>query len=124
MGPLDDITFGGGGLDRAAEIRGDSRAVAALVAQPGTRVLPLWRGRVLLEEERLTGLPPDHALFDGAPEAAVLLGRDSAGAAILARPIAMGFAVITILTIVLLGRQRIRDNREIAGILGAGKGVS
>lgn len=43
---------------------------------------------------------------------------------ILARPIAMGFAVITILTIVLLGRQRIRDNREIAGILGAGKGVS
>ena len=88
MGPLDDITFGGGGLDRAAEIRGDSRAVAALVAQPGTRVLPLWRGRVLLEEGRLTGLPPDHALFDGAPEAAVLLGRDSAGAAILARPIA------------------------------------
>jgi NAD+ diphosphatase len=88
MGPLDDIIFGGGGLDRAAEIRGDSRAVAALVAQPGTRVLPLWRGRVLLEEGRLTGLPPDHALFDGAPEAAVLLGRDSAGAAILARPIA------------------------------------
>ncbi|WP_341211680.1 NAD(+) diphosphatase [uncultured Limimaricola sp.] len=88
MGPLDDITFGGGGLDRAAEIRGDSQAVATLVARPDTWVIPLWRGRVPLAEGRLKGVPPDHALFEGAPEAAVLLGRDSTGAGIFARPIA------------------------------------
>lgn len=93
MGHLDRITFGGGGLDRAAALRIDSEGCAALAARPGARVLPLWRGRVLLAEDRLAGLPFDHeALAEdeagvGADAAAetVLLGRDAAGEGIWAR---------------------------------------
>ena len=40
------VTFGGSGLDRAAELRADAGRVAALLA--GGRVLPIWRGKPLI----------------------------------------------------------------------------
>ncbi|EYD72592.1 NAD(+) diphosphatase [Limimaricola hongkongensis] len=91
MAASDRITFGGGGLDRAAALRGDSRAVAALAARPGARVLPLWRGRMLLSGEGLVALPFDHPALAGATPAeeaeTVLLGRCAAGEGIWARPL-------------------------------------
>ncbi len=49
----EDVTFGTSGLDRAAELRGDTaRLKDALLS--GARVLPLWRGKVMVE-----GTPED-----------------------------------------------------------------
>ena len=42
------LAFGGSGLDRAAHLRGDATAIADLLAQG--RVLPLWRGKPLLQD--------------------------------------------------------------------------
>lgn len=42
------VTFGGSGLVRAAELRGDAAAQAELLARG--RVLPLWRGKPLLKD--------------------------------------------------------------------------
>jgi len=41
------VTFGGSGLDRAAQIRGDSHLLAAALAQGW--VLPVWRGKPLIQ---------------------------------------------------------------------------
>ncbi|MGZ9809457.1 NAD(+) diphosphatase [Pseudoroseicyclus sp. H15] len=75
------VTFGGSGLDRAAHLRSDAAAQAALWAEPGARVLPLWRGKVLAEEGRLLMLPPSDVLETGER---LFLGRDEAGAPLFA----------------------------------------
>ena len=75
------VSLGGGGLDRMAARRG---ATEALLAEPGARVLALWRGRPLVSGTapvRLLTLAPDHALLDEASQFRVLLGR--AGAAVV-----------------------------------------
>lgn len=43
----EQVTFGGSALDRAAELRTDKAALAAMKADPDTRVLPVWRGKPL-----------------------------------------------------------------------------
>ncbi|MBB1491757.1 NAD(+) diphosphatase [Paracoccus sp. MC1854] len=69
MGAGMDLAFAGGGLDRAADRRGSGDW------QEGALVLPVWRGKLCLEGERLVRLPADHpALEDGLPS--VLLGFD------------------------------------------------
>jgi NAD+ diphosphatase len=80
------ITFGGDGFDRAASLRDDSEALAALAAKPGARALPLWRGRMLLDGDRLVSLSRTDAVFGpaGAMAETVLLGRDPAGEGIWA----------------------------------------
>ncbi|WP_210529363.1 NAD(+) diphosphatase [Rubellimicrobium arenae] len=72
------VTFGGSGLDRAAELRGDEAALGPLAARPGARLVLLRGGEPLIEgpEEapRLTRLP-----LSGAPKAGaapVFLGRE------------------------------------------------
>ncbi|AMY71949.1 NAD(+) diphosphatase [Frigidibacter mobilis] len=82
-----DLAFAGGGLDRAAHLRGDAGALAALMADPRARVLPFWRGRPLLADageggRRLGLLAPGHPVLAGAG-APLLLGL-AAGAARLA----------------------------------------
>ncbi len=47
------VTFGGSGLNRAAELRGDAAAQAALLAEG--RVLPIWRGKPLLVDRTCLG---------------------------------------------------------------------
>ena len=48
----EQVTFGGGGrLNRAADIRGDAPALAALRARPDARWVLLWRGKPLLDFE-------------------------------------------------------------------------
>ncbi|WP_108484889.1 NAD(+) diphosphatase [Oceaniglobus ichthyenteri] len=41
------VTFGGGGLQRAGELRGDAAAQARMWADPDARVIPIWRGKPL-----------------------------------------------------------------------------
>ena len=62
------VTFGGlGGLDRAANLRGDAGRQAALQADPRSGALPLWRGRPMIVGERLALLPLTHPIFtDGS----------------------------------------------------------
>lgn len=52
------VTFGGSGLDRAGQLRGDADRVAALLAQGW--VLPVWRGKPLMERDAGLGwVAPD-----------------------------------------------------------------
>ena len=77
------VTFGGSGLDRAAELRGDPAALQRLICGPGAGVLPIWRGKPLVTgpAEAAAGgwLPPDHPLLQSVTAPRVFLGRDEAG---------------------------------------------
>ena len=81
MRQAETVTFGGSGLDRAHELRGDPAALAALAARPGARALLFWRGKPLVsgaENCQLARIALDHpALADAGP--ALFLGRDGAG---------------------------------------------
>lgn len=76
----ESVTFGGSGLDRAAELRPDAARLAALLADPRARVLPLWRGKPLLAEGAALGwVAAGHAVLADAGEAPLFLGSDEAG---------------------------------------------
>ena len=72
------VTFGGGGgLDRAAALRDDTARMAALRTDPGTRVLPMWRGKPLIAgaaRDRLGLLAPQHPALQGAAPDWLFLG--------------------------------------------------
>jgi NAD+ diphosphatase len=70
----ESVTFGGSGLNRAAELRGDAEAQAALLARG--QVLPIWRGKpLMLAGGGLGWVGPDSvALHHGGPP--VFLGLD------------------------------------------------
>jgi NAD+ diphosphatase len=78
MRHAETVTFGGSGLDRAAHLRGDQAAMAALSAATA-HVLPLWRGKPLTQgTEAPTGLAwlgADHPALTGGGTL-VFLGRD------------------------------------------------
>lgn len=67
-------TFAGGDLDRATGLRAHA---AALLAGPDALVLPLWRGKPLVEigpPPRLGWLPADHPALLDAADPAMFLG--------------------------------------------------
>jgi NAD+ diphosphatase len=68
------VTFGGSGLDRAAELRKDEAGLAAALARGW--ILPLWRGKVLASAEGGLGWlrPGDPAL--ALARAPLFLGHD------------------------------------------------
>ena len=67
------VTFGGSGLDRAAALRKNPEMLDAALAR-GT-VLPVWRGKPLLNGRDPGWLPQDHpVLAHGGP--AIFLGLD------------------------------------------------
>ncbi|SIO43464.1 NAD+ diphosphatase [Rhodovulum sp. ES.010] len=70
----EQVTFGGGGLDRAAHLRTDPARLAGLWAAPGARVALLWRGKPLVAAGALGAVEPGHPLCSGAFERAVFLG--------------------------------------------------
>ena len=72
------VTFGGSGLDRAAHLRTDQRAVDGMLGDPATRILPVWRGKPLFagEPRMLAWVEPGHAVLGSADEAPVFLGLD------------------------------------------------
>ncbi len=69
------VTFGGGGLDRAAHLRSDSNRIAKLV-NSGCAIV-IWQGRVLLagdEQPYAIRLPLSDRIFDHASQDPVFLG--------------------------------------------------
>ena len=69
------VTFGGSGLDRAAELRGNADAIADLLGQG--QVLAVWRGKPLVANgDRLVWLPAGHPVLAYAADAPIFLGKD------------------------------------------------
>ncbi|MEH6752136.1 MAG: NADH pyrophosphatase, partial [Paracoccaceae bacterium] len=61
------VTFGGSGLDRAAELRGDAAALTSALAAADSRTVLFWRGKPLLadgpEGRTLARLPLSHPVL-------------------------------------------------------------
>ncbi|MBM9593265.1 NAD(+) diphosphatase [Roseitranquillus sediminis] len=66
------VTFGGGGIDRAAHLRG---AAAEPAERDGAHVLAIWRGKPLTADDALAWLPVGHPVLEGGDEE-VFLGLD------------------------------------------------
>ncbi len=73
MRHAETVTFGGSGLDRAGELRGDAGAVADLLARG--HVLAFWRGKPLMDAAGLVWVAADHAIFAQGGDR-VFLGLD------------------------------------------------
>lgn len=78
------VTFGGSGLDRAAEWRGDAEAMARAANDPAARAILLWRGKPMVQQgpdgaAMLVRLELNHPVFSAARGAPLFLGRDHAG---------------------------------------------
>lgn len=71
-----EITFAGGRLDRAPEVRGDPNALHTALNSPQARFVPVWQQRCLVQNDR-AGLLSAAELGTAAPgvDAAILLGR-------------------------------------------------
>lgn len=79
MKKAEEVTFGGGGLDRAAHIRKDAEAMAGFLAQSGDCVVPLWRGKLLClgdgdTAEELVFLPNTSPVLAKAGDDRIFLG--------------------------------------------------
>ncbi|MEM6577308.1 MAG: NAD(+) diphosphatase, partial [Pseudomonadota bacterium] len=84
MKHAESVTFGGSGLDRAAELRG----TVAPDAAHGTEMIVFWRGKPLVRDvalDSLLRLPPGHPIFADATTPAILLGRNDDGSLIFAQ---------------------------------------
>jgi NAD+ diphosphatase len=83
----EQVTFGGGGLERAAQLRGDNAAVKALWAHPQALALAMWRGKPLAARsdpergpDQLALVPCAHPALQDRFEGALFLGtRDGGG---------------------------------------------
>jgi NAD+ diphosphatase len=84
MRNAEQVTFGGGGLDRAAHIRGDANALSAALAHDKAACVLLWRGKVLMNDGALAMVPMSHpVLGQGLSrqiDAPVFLGLEASGA--------------------------------------------
>ncbi|MBU2981598.1 NAD(+) diphosphatase [Lentibacter algarum] len=70
------VTFGGSGLDRAAELRGDAQGLEAARKSGRADIIAHWRGKPLVQGDTLVRLPADHPLFVDLGVAPLLLGRE------------------------------------------------
>jgi NAD+ diphosphatase len=74
MKTAEQVTFGGGGLDRAAHIRENPKARAAAWGHPKAGVVLVWRGKILMQGDGLDILAlmrPDHPLIADGPGGSV-----------------------------------------------------
>ncbi|WP_101067586.1 NAD(+) diphosphatase [Roseovarius salinarum] len=81
MRQAEAVTFGGSGLDRAAELRGDPDALQVAVSG-GAKTLLVWRGKLLAagaNRGRVARLPMEHPVARQLAGAPVLLGREADG---------------------------------------------
>ncbi len=80
MRHAEQVTFGGSGLDRAAELRGDIPALAAALQSAETRTILMWRGKPLVsgpeDALELVRLPLTHPVLAEARAEPILLGRE------------------------------------------------
>ncbi len=74
------VTFGGGGLDRAAELRGDSAALEEALRSGDPVVLPIWRGKPLMADHPRGPVPHfvagDHPILETAPKSRLRFAAD------------------------------------------------
>ena len=83
MKHAETVTFGGSGLDRAAELRGNKAALSALQDHADTRAIVFWRGKPLINKARpaeLLRLPMQHPILAEAKDAPAFLGREDGAA--------------------------------------------
>jgi NAD+ diphosphatase len=89
MKHAESVTFGTSGLNRAAELRSDSKALTAALEGGCAQVLPVWRGKPMVTgdpghgEVALAFRPADAAVFGRAAEPPILLGQDADGETLL-----------------------------------------
>ena len=79
MRHAETVTFGGSGLDRAAELRAPKDQIDKALGDPKARALLFWRGKPLIDTSRPAGAPRyplDHPLVAPHLESAILLGRE------------------------------------------------
>ena len=67
------VTFGGSGLDRAAELRAQADT---LRHQNNTRIILLWRGKPMISGDEIVRVPHDHPVLADAADAVIFLGRE------------------------------------------------
>ncbi|WP_340107903.1 NAD(+) diphosphatase [Pikeienuella sp. HZG-20] len=83
MIPESEVTFAGSFLDRADRLRRDEADIARRLADPASRVSPLWRGKPLFDMTeagpRLAWLSAAEPLVVDCPEAPIFMGIDEAG---------------------------------------------
>jgi len=74
MKNAESVTFGGSGLDRAAQMRGDAAAIAA---RDTARACVFWRGKILLDaNDRVFRLPMTHAILNDRSPDLIFLGLE------------------------------------------------
>lgn len=76
MRDAESVTFGGSGLDRAAALRGKPEDIARMLADPSARVVPVWRGKPLMDGTMTGWLAPGHPVLSEALDPPVFLGLD------------------------------------------------
>ena len=80
MRHAEEVTFGGSGLDRAAELRGQDEVLQAARRDPASQCLLFWRGFVLMAGAGAAArLPMDPPVLQGREKEPVLLGREDQG---------------------------------------------
>jgi len=82
MKNAETVTFGGSGLNRAAELRGNETELSRLVEAGKATSIILWRGKLLVALETLDALirvPMDHPVFANSTAKPVLLGQQEDG---------------------------------------------
>ncbi len=84
MRHAETVTFGGGGLERAAHLRGDRTQITHLWSTAG-QVVFLWRGKPAMGRsdpnglpDQLAWMPTDHALAIARRDQAIFLGLNAA----------------------------------------------
>ena len=90
MRTAEQVTFGGSGLDRADEVRGDEAMIQVAVAEGRDRKSTRLNSSHLLRAETLDQLvvvTPDHPVLARYKVPPILLGRDESGDLILAHDI-------------------------------------
>lgn len=78
------VTFGGSGLDRAAEWRGDTAVITEAQADAMAAAVVMWRGKPLAVRSMdgnagLARLPMDHPVLAEAQGGSIFLGREETG---------------------------------------------
>ena len=83
----EQVTFGGSGLDRAAQHRGDAEKLEEL--RKAGHAIALWRGKPLFDYETkaLMRISPDHPVLSEATDPAIYLGIEEDGKAVFAHDI-------------------------------------
>jgi len=74
----EQVTFGGGRIERAAEIRSDEQKIAELLTRPDARVALLWQSKPLFSDNgSINWVSPTHAFLDHGVEQPIFLGFES-----------------------------------------------